>query len=423
MRTIPTGVKDMGCCGKGLQEGKLERPMTGCWDLPNELVGMEGSGIRRIFDKKAEMIRGGVPQAEMCGLEIGQPDYQTPRNVLDAIARAALESRTGYTPNRGIIELRTAVADYLRSFYGLDYNPETEISITCGGMGALNYAYHCLKKDQVTLVPMPFYPNYLMALDLDDRPHAFYKYRIVDGDRLEPDMESVQEAIRNVEKSGGKVGAIIVNSPSNPTGAVFSRSVMEQLVSLGKPIISDECYDRFVYEGSHCSPAQINRDAVLLCGSASKSYAMPGERIGWIAGPGLTRESPLFHVHKTAEAFYSCPPQTCQWGGVEAFNGPQDEVERMKAGYKERRDAVLEVLKAGGLKAIRPEGAFYVWVNISEARVPSLQYAVGLLESRHVAVAPGETFGDDNYVRLSLCQPVDKLTEGARRLVEYHKGL
>lgn len=369
---------------------------------------MPRSGIRAILDAAQ---RPGVIH-----MEIGQPDFPTPAHVCAAAARAAEAGKTGYTSNAGLPELREAIRVMLRNEHGVAVTNE-QIIVTIGAMGAL-YASQLsvLSPGDQLLVPDPGYPNYRMAAELCGAQAV--PYPLIAADGYQPDVDALAAAVSPRTK------AIMVASPSNPTGTVMRRDRLERIVELADRrdlyLISDECYEKIVFDGRHVSPAGLSGAAGDRCftvGSFSKSYAMTGWRIGYVACPKPI--APL--LVKLQEATVSCAPVLSQHAALAALTGPQDCVAAMVRAYRERRDLACGLLAEAGLCRYRPEGAFYLLVDLPGRVDDTDAYARRLLQHADVAVAPGETFGAGGRgrVRISLATAPDQLRDGLNRLIAF----
>jgi aspartate/methionine/tyrosine aminotransferase len=367
---------------------------------------MRRSGIREIMDLAA-----GRP--DVLHLEVGQPDFPTPPHIIEAGCEAARSGFTTYTANKGLVEVRASIAAKLKTVNGIDA-PVDDIVITAGAVNALMETLATLVSpgDRI-LIPDPGWPNYQMMADVLSAQAVLYPLLPEEG--YLPDLDRLDELART---SGATV--LMINSPGNPTGAVFPRDVMERLVDLaarhGMYLLSDECYEQVVFEGEHVSPASLGApDHVLSVFSMSKSYAMTGWRMGYLTGPSDVVDL----VAKVQEPMISCATAIAQKAGQAALDGDQECVQEMTRSYRDRRDMVVEILREGGLLVSVPHGAFYIMADVSAAAQDSYAFARRLITEAGVAVAPGETFGPSGAgtVRLSLATATADLREGTERLV------
>jgi aspartate aminotransferase len=364
---------------------------------------MPRSGIRAIMELALE--RPGT-----LNLGFGEPDFDTPPHIVEAAARAARDGKTRYTASRGIPELREAAAARLRERNGMDVTAGQVIA-TVGGVQAVFAALAALcDPGDAVLVPDPAWPNYaahcvLLGLRV-------VRYRLDPAAGFEPDAEELDAAA-----AGARL--MIVNTPSNPTGGVWRREAVEGALRIaerhGLWVIADEVYDEMAFDGEHVPMAPLDADGrVIAVYSLSKTYAMTGWRLGYLAAP-----SDLVDVlGKVPEALVSCPSAPSQWAGVAALTGPQDCVAEMRAAYRSRRDLAVTALREERLFVAEPRGAFYVFADISAATSDTDRFARRLVTEHGVACAPGDTFGPAGagMLRLSLAAAPEVLTEAIRRI-------
>jgi aspartate aminotransferase len=370
------------------------------------VAAMPRSGIREIFDLAHQ-----IPDA--IHLEAGEPSYPTPWHICQAAIEALKEGFTKYTPNAGIPELRHAIADDVNRRCRLAVDPD-QVVVTPGGVAALFTSIKALTDpgDSV-LLSDPAWPNYRMMLTVLGLEAQAFPLSVDDG--LIPRPEVIARYITDTSK------LLIVNSPSNPTGTVIPPEVLAETMELARKydlwVVSDEVYDQLTFDEEAAPLARFDTDSrVITVNSFSKTYAMTGWRVGYAICP--QEIAPL--ISKVQEPITSCVNGPAQRAAVAALKGPQDVVAEMRAGYRHRRDLVMEMLMLGGVPAVRPNGAFYVWVDIGRTGMSDRDFALKLVKDRHVAVVPGTTFGSQGStsIRLSLATETEQLTEGVRRLVE-----
>ena len=368
---------------------------------------MKRSGIREIMDLAAQ-------RTDVLHLEVGQPDFATPSHIVEAACTAAMQGYTTYTANKGLLEVRESITAKLKRDNGIDVSAD-DVVISCGAVNALFETLVALvSPGDAILLPDPGWPNYEMMADtLSAR---ISRYPLLPDQGFIPDLERLDALAAD---PGVKV--LIINSPGNPTGAVFPRWVVEALVEIARRhdlyLISDECYEQIVFEGEHVSPGSLDHGGrVLSVFSMSKSYAMTGWRMGYVTGESSIVEL----VAKVQEPVVSCATAISQKAGQAALEGDQSCVREMTASYRARRDVVVDLLRAGGLMINEPQGAFYIVADISSASTDSYAFARRLVAEKGVAVAPGLTFGPSGagMVRLSLATGIDQLRTGTERLVE-----
>jgi aspartate aminotransferase len=363
------------------------------------IMAMPRSGIREVMDLARD--REGVLH-----LEVGEPDFPTPAHIVEAGARAVRDGHTRYTANAGTASLREAIA--ARHAVTAD-----RVVVTHGAINALLTALMVLVDPREgILMPDPGWPNYQMIATMLNAESILYPLDPDTG--YEPDLELLAELAAT---PGAKV--LLINTPGNPTGAVWSAGTMRRVVEIasahGLFVLSDEVYEEIVFDGEHVGAARFD-DAgrVLTVSAVSKTYAMTGWRIGWlVATPELAAL-----VAKTQEAIVACPTAMGQVAAEAALTGPQGCVAEMREAYGRRRDVAVAGLAAGGLLISEPRGAFYILADVSRATQDTAAFARSLVVDHGVAVAPGATFGRGGAgtVRLSLASPADVIEEGVARL-------
>jgi aspartate aminotransferase/aminotransferase len=370
------------------------------------VAALERSGIRELTD--LALGRGG----DVIRLELGEPDFPTPPHVLEAAARAAADGFTKYTANRGLSSLREAICAKLAARNGLSVEPE-QVVVTTGGVTGIFEALAVLvERGEQVLVPDPGWPNYAMAAaTLGAEP---VRYPLVRADGFQPDLDALARLARRP-----RAKAIVVNSPSNPTGAVWPRATLEGVLGIARErdlyVVSDEVYEELVFEGEHVSPAGLDGDGrVVTVFSFSKTYAMTGWRVGYAVGARPVSDL----IAKAQEAIVACAPGIAQKAAEAALAGPQSCVAEMRAAYRRRRDRTVAALRRCGCFVTEPRGTFYVLADVGRAERDTYAFARRLLADEGVAVAPGEAFGrrGAGLVRISVATAPDALEEGVARL-------
>jgi len=366
------------------------------------------SGIREISNLAAT-----TPGA--IRLEVGQPDFRTPPHIVAAAKRALDEGWHGYTPTAGLPSLRERVAGKLRRVNGIDVAPDL---VVCGvgGVGVISTAITALVDpgDEV-LVPDPGWSNYRLMLAAVHTRAIPYPCPPELG--FLPDLDRLEALVTPRTK------LVIVNSPNNPSGRVYPpallRSVGEIAGRHGTWIVSDECYDQIVFDGSAVAPGMVHHadpDRVISCFTFSKSYAMTGWRLGYATGPAPAVDNMI----KAIEGSASGATTMVQKAAEAALDGPQDCVAEMVSAYRRRRDLAVDLLREADLLTVVPEGAFYVLADVSPSGLDALELAKRLLAERQVGVAPGTAFGQvaSRAVRISLASSDGDLREGVGRLCD-----
>ena len=364
------------------------------------------SGIREVMDAA-----WGRP--EVIHLEVGEPDFATPEHVVDAAHRAVLAGATHYTPTAGVPDLRARLAARMARRDARPVRPE-QVVVTHGGVAGVYLALQALTEpgDEI-LLPDPAWPNFLMMAGLLRLRPRLYELRPETG--FLPTVADLERVVTPATR------LLLVNSPSNPLGTVVDAAGMAELAAFAERhdlwLLSDECYDDLVFDGAaFTSPAALTPDRVVTVGSFSKTYAMTGWRVGYVTAP----EPVATTVMKCVEPLLSCANTPAQMAAMAALDGPQDIVTTMRASYQARRDAAVELLRELRQPVLVPAGAFYLWLDISAAGLPSREFAMRLLAEQAVAVAPGTAFGGgDGYVRVSLATAHEPLLEGLRRLAAF----
>jgi aspartate aminotransferase len=376
--------------------------------LSSALTEVGHSGIREISNLAAG--RPGTIR-----LEVGQPDFRTPAHVSEAAKRAIDEGWTFYTQTSGLPSLRERLAVKLQRVNGIASDP-AQVVCGPGGVGVIAAAVSVLcNPDDELLLPDPHWPNYtIMAAGAHARP-VFYPCPAELG--FLPDLDRLETLLTPRSR------VLVVNSPNNPTGAVYPPATLRALGDLaqrhGLWLLSDECYDQIMLDGETVAPslaAFADPERVVSAFTFSKSYAMTGWRLGYATGSARVLDTMV----KVLEATNSCPSTVSQKAAEAALDGPQDCVTAMVEAYRRRRDLVVDLLKEAGLLLTVPGGAFYILASVAPSGLDSRTFAMRLLEERGVAVAPGSAFGTvaREAVRISLASSDEDLREGVGRLCE-----
>jgi len=378
--------------------------------LSKRVAGLKPSGIRKFFDIAATM-------KDVISLGIGEPDFTTPRPILEAGIQSLQAGETHYTSNAGKLELRQGITDNLQRLYGVRYDPLSEVIATVGVSEALYLTMTALLDpgDEV-IIPTPCFVSYQAEVLLAGGVPVEIPSRVEDNFELDP--ERVRAAITPRTK------VLFVGYPNNPTGAVATQAVLRQVAQIAEEhdlvLVSDEIYDRLVYGTQHvCVPAldeNIKRRSVLL-GGFSKDYAMTGWRIGYAAGPehiikGLVR----IHQYTIMSA-----PTTAQDAAIEALTNGEKFVQEMVAEYDRRRKLIVAGLNRLGLTTFEPKGAFYAFPQIKASGMDDETFAEKLLHEEHVAVVPGNAFGPggEGFVRCSYATAYEKIEEALQRMERF----
>jgi aspartate/methionine/tyrosine aminotransferase len=347
-------------------------------------------------------------------LEVGEPGFPTPAHIVEAAALAARDGYTKYTPNAGIVPLREALAEKIARVNGYEAAPE-QVVVGNGGTQILHLVLLALTDpgDEI-LMPSPAWPDFAQMAHLLGAPPRFYHQ--TPETAFMPSIEQLEELVTP------RTRVLLVNSPSNPLGAVVPASLQADLVAFaerhGLWLISDECYDEIAFDGTFASPMAVAPSPrIISVYSFSKVYAMTGWRVGYCVAPPEVAAA----LTQLQEPLISCVNAPAQLGALAALTGPQAVVAEMRDAYRDRRDAAVALLRDGGVSVLEPSGAFYLWVDITRSGRNSRDFVMSLITERGVACAPGTAFGavGEGFVRLSLASERDVLLEGARRLIAH----
>lgn len=370
------------------------------------------SGIRRFFDIAASM-------EDVISLGIGEPDFTTPRAVIDAAVASLAAGKTGYTSNAGLIELREAIAEHLNNLYGYPVAPD-QILITVGASEAMQLVMlSLLNPGDEVLIPEPCFVSYAPVAQ-------FAHGRVVHvPTSAETNFEVTAEAIKACITPRTRM--LFIGYPNNPTGAVLSHETLFDIADIAEShdllLVSDEIYDQLIYgrakERGHASVWAIEslRERSVIIGGFSKAYAMTGWRLGYAIAPGPLYEG-LYKVH---QYMIMSAPSIAQYGALAAIRQCAPDVEHMRQAYDGRRQVLLEGLRKAGLPTFEPEGAFYCFPDIRSTGLTSEQFAEKLVQEESVAVVPGDAFGPsgEGFVRCSYATADQNIAEASRRIQRF----
>jgi aspartate/methionine/tyrosine aminotransferase len=367
---------------------------------------MKPSGIREVMALAAQ-----IP--DVIHMEVGEPSFNTPEFIKRAAFEATMAGFTRYTPSNGIVSVREAIVDKMRRVDKIETTVDNVV-VTIGGVGAISSALIAmLNQGDEVMIPDPGWPNYESMILCS---HAVpVRYQMKAEDCFVPNVQEMEKLITS------KTKVIIINTPGNPTGAVFPGEVMRDIVEMVKRhgiyLISDEVYEELIFDGEHVSALTFDKENVIGCYSFSKTYAMTGWRVGY----AVCNKDIAKLMTKIQESYVSCTAAVSQKAGEAALRGPQECVEEMRLAYKRRRDMAVEILQANNMFICRPNGAFYILADISSTGMDSYDFAKALIKEKKVALAPGATFGEvaKNMVRVSLATGDDDLREGMERMAQF----
>jgi len=387
-------------------------------DLANKMKSLTPSPTLAISAKAAQLKKEGQ---DVIGLGVGEPDFNTPSFIIEAAKQAMDEGKTKYTPASGIIELKEAISEKFEKDNSLNYQPE-QIIITTGAKYALYSLFQVLlnEEDEV-LVPAPYWVSYPEQIKLAGGKPVLLNTSEKNQFKLTP--EQIKEAVTP------KTKAIIINSPSNPTGMLYSeeelRKIGEVCLTHDLVIVSDEIYEKLIYtDEKHISIAQLSpelKDKTVVINGVSKSHAMTGWRIGYAAGPKkIIKAMSDFVSHATSN-----PTSISQYAALAAYQVNEDPTTEMREVFSDRLDTLYNlIVDIPGITCDKPSGAFYLFPNVEEAvKMNGFrntdEWATALLEKENVAVVPGSGFGSPNNIRLSYATSKELLIEAAKRIKRF----
>ena len=377
--------------------------------LSERVQAVKPSGIRKFFDLASTM-------KDVISLGVGEPDFETPWQVRRAGIASLEKGRTFYTSNWGLQQLRDEIAGLALRRYDLFYDPHDEIVVTVGGSEAIDNALRAIVSlgDEV-LIPEPSFVCYTPLTTLAGGVPVAIPTVAEEGFKLTP--ERLRAAITP------KTKALILPYPNNPTGAIMNRQELEAIADVLRDtnivVLSDEIYCMLTYQGEHVSIAQIDgmRERTIVIDGFSKSYAMTGWRLGWAMGPRELMKS-ICKIHQFG---IMCAPTTAQFAGIEAIRTGDDDIIHMRSQYDIRRRFLVSELRSMGLESFEPHGAFYVFPSIKSTGLTSEEFCNRLLQEQHVAVIPGDAFGESGagHVRISYSYSMAHLREACSRIRDF----
>ena len=357
----------------------------------------------------------------VCAMGAGQPDFDTPEHIKQAAIKALTDGKTKYTPSSGIMELRKAIVNKLANDNGIKCEP-AQVIVSPGAKfsGFAAIAALCGPGDEV-IIPAPFWLSYPEMVKAAGATSVILKTKAENN--FEVDLAELEAAITPRTK------LLILNTPSNPTGAVYSKKTIEGIAALALKynfmVMSDEIYEKLVYDAEypHCSIASLSpemAEQTITINGFSKAYSMPGWRLGYLAAPmWLAKRIAAFQSHSTSN-----PTSFAQYGAIAALTGPQEPVEEMRKAFAARRDLVYDLVSAiPGIKTIRPQGAFYLFFNVASFGLGATEFVNRLLDEKKVAAVPGDAFGDSESVRISYACADSVIREACSRMKEFCAGL
>ena len=400
----------------------IRKAMDSIMRISQRCQRVTGSLTLAIDAKAKEMKQKGI---DVVGFGAGEPDFDTPEHIRKAAKDALDLGKTRYTPAAGMPELRQAICDKLKRDNGLDYVPQ-QIVVSNGAKHSLFNSFQALLEEgDEVIVPGPYWVSYPEIVRMAGGVPVIVEGR--EENNFKPTIDDFRAAVTD------KTRAVVINSPNNPNGFVFTREELQAIGDLAiekdLSIVSDEIYEFLVYDGAeHISIASLSpeiKERTIVINGMSKAYAMTGWRIGYTASPlNAAKAMTNFQSHST-----SCPNSIAQYAALTALSGPDDQLKSMVAEFDRRRRRIVELInEIPGLSCKPPKGAFYVMMNIGGVFgkryngapiVDSMSFTQLLLDNSHVAVVPGAGFGADVYVRLSYATSMENIEKGLARIKEF----
>ena len=357
---------------------------------------------------------------DVCSLSTGEPDFDTPEHIKAAAKEALDAGKTKYGPVAGEPQLKAAIARKLQSDNNLNYQPEN-ILVTNGGKHSLyNLMMAAIDPGDEVIIPAPYWLSYPEMVKLASGKPVIVRTDASTGYKITP--EQLTRAITP------KTKLFVLNSPSNPTGMVYTRAELkalaEVIVDRDILVVADEIYEKIIYDGAeHVSIGSLGKeifDRTLISSGFAKAYSMTGWRVGYLAGPiELIKATSTIQGHSTSNV---CT--FAQYGAISALESSQESVEKMRQAFAQRRQVIFELLDAvPGISCIKPDGAFYMFVNISKTGMNSLEFCDAFLEQQQVAVIPGIAFGADDHIRLSYATDLGTIKKAVERLDKFVRSI
>lgn len=367
--------------------------------LSENVKVIKPSGIRKFFDLASQM-------EGVISLGVGEPNFETPWLISEAAIHSIKAGKTFYTANKGLITLRKEICKYQKRRFDIDYNAEKNVLVTVGGSEAIDLALRAvINPGDEVLIPSPAYVAYEPCVQMANGVVKFIPLKEENQFKLTPEL--LEEAISE------KTKVLLINFPSNPTGGIMTKEDYEKIVPLIKKhnliVISDEIYGELTYERQHYSLAHFDeiKDQVILISGFSKAYAMTGWRLGYV----LAHEVFIKAMTKIHQFIIMSAPTAPQFGAIEGLRNGDERVVEMRESYMARRNFVVNGFNRIGLKTHLPEGAFYVFPNISSTGLTSEQFCEALLQDQLVACVPGNAFGEagEGFIRVSYASDLNSI--------------
>ncbi len=378
--------------------------------LSDRITGIKPSGIRKFFDVANTM-------KDVISLGVGEPDFDTPWFIREEGIYSLEKGRTFYTSNAGLPELKKEISDYLQRKYKITYDTKDEVMVTVGGSEGIDIAIRALTNpgDEI-IIPQPSYVSYEPCVVMAGGTPVILE--LEEKDRFKLTTQKL------LEKISDKTKLLVLPFPNNPTGSVMTYDELCKIANICIQndiwVLSDEIYSELTYtKDGHASIAQVPgmQERTILINGFSKAYAMTGWRLGYACAPSVV----LKQMMKIHQYCIMCAPTTSQYAAIAALRNGDGEVSKMRESYNQRRRLLVKRFTDMGIPVFEPEGAFYIFPNISKFGMTSEEFALKLLDEKHVAVVPGSAFGDsgEGYIRISYAYSIKQLEQALIKINEF----
>ena len=379
--------------------------------VSQRIINIKPSGIRKFSDYARTF-------DDVISLGVGEPDYDTPKDICDQAIKAVQDGKTHYTANRGLLALRQAICHYYKERYGVEYDANKNVIVTTGSSEGIDLAIRTLidPGDEI-IIPNPGYVAYESAIRSANGKMVFLPLDEEHQFKIQPEI--LEATITKQTK------VLLMNYPNNPTGAMMTKEELAQLVPIIKKheliVISDEIYSELSYDHDYCSLASFNeiKDQVITINGFSKAFAMTGWRVGYLlAHEDLTDE--IVKIHQFGAI---CANTPAQYGALAGLKSCENDVVNMRDDYRHRRNFLVARLNEIGLPTFMPEGAFYTFSNITSTHLSSYDFCVELVKKERIALTPGSAFGSggEGYVRISYAYSLDELKKATDKIEHFMK--
>lgn len=375
------------------------------------------SPVRKVLERAKEIEKDGK---KVIHFEVGEPDFDTPKEIIDATIQALKNNLTHYAPNRGLLSLRKAICDRVKERKNIEYDPLTEIIVTVGGAEAINNTiFSIVNQGDEVIVFTPAFMNYLNVIKMTGGVPVIIPLKIENNFAI--NIDELENKITP------KTKLIIINNPSNPTGIIYTREDIEKVSKMARKydllVLSDEIYDEIVYDNTKItsiSALEGMKERTIVINGFSKAFSMTGWRLGYILADSRLMQN-ILKVHQYTT---TCVPTFIQDGVAKTMNNEEcnNKIKDMVMSFEHRRNLLLQGIdQIKELKYVKPQGAFYIFVNVHDTGLNGKQFAEGLLETKYVAVVPGTGFDEESidFIRMSFATSDEDIKTGIERITEY----